>query len=110
MKIFHLGYLLLLDSLDMPDDEFGTRSARLLAQMRDQGYETSLDLVSRKGDPRYQPLVLPALRHLDYLVINELEAGEFSGLRCVTKTTPRTLPISRTPRRSCWRPAYASGW
>lgn len=64
----------------MPDEEFGTRSARLLAQMRDQGYETSLDLVSRKGDPRYQPLVLPALRHLDYLVINELEAGEFSGL------------------------------
>ncbi|ABP58973.1 carbohydrate kinase family protein [Enterobacter sp. 638] len=80
MKIFHLGYLLLLDSLDMPDDEFGTRSARLLAQMREQGYETSLDLVSRKGDPRYQPLVLPALRYVDYLVINELEAGEFSGL------------------------------
>lgn len=80
MKIFHLGYLLLLDSLDMPDDDFGTRSARLLAQMRDQGYETSLDLVSRKGDPRYQPLVLPALRYVDYLVINELEAGEFSGL------------------------------
>lgn len=80
MKIFHLGYLLLLDSLDMPDDEFGTRSARLLSQMREQGYETSLDLVSRKGDPRYQPLVFPALRHLDYLVINELEAGEFSGL------------------------------
>ncbi|EFG5859652.1 carbohydrate kinase family protein [Escherichia coli] len=80
MKIFHLGYLLLLDSLDMPDDVYGTRSARLLAQMRDTGFETSLDLVSRKGDPRYQPLVLPALRHLDYLVINELEAGEFSGL------------------------------
>ena len=80
MKIFHLGYLLLLDSLDMPDEEFGTRSARLLALMRGQGYETSLDLVSRKGDPRYQPLVLPCLPHLDYLVINELEAGEFSGL------------------------------
>ncbi len=80
MKIFHLGYLLLLDSLDRPDEEYGTRSARLLAQMRENGFETSLDLVSRKGDPRYQPLVLPALRHLDYLVINELEAGEFSGL------------------------------
>lgn len=37
MKIFHLGYLLLLGSTDMPDDEFGTRSARLLAQMRDEG-------------------------------------------------------------------------
>lgn len=42
MKIFHLGYLLLLDSLDMPDEEYGTRSARLLAQMRDNGFETSL--------------------------------------------------------------------
>lgn len=80
MKIFHLGYLLLLDSLDMPDDEYGTRSARLLAQMQVQGFETSLDLVSRKGDPRYRPLVNPALTYLDYLVINELEAGEFSGL------------------------------
>lgn len=80
MRIFHLGYLLLLDSLDLPDEEYGTRSARLLALMQAQGYETSLDLVSRQGDPRYQPLVMPALRWLDYLVINELEAGEFSGL------------------------------
>lgn len=79
-KIFHLGYLLLLDSLDMEDAEYGTRSARLLAMMTQQGYETSLDLVSRQGDPRYRPMVLPALRWLDYLVINELEAGEFSGL------------------------------
>ncbi|MGE6303179.1 carbohydrate kinase family protein [Serratia liquefaciens] len=79
-KIFHLGYLLLLDSLDCPDEEFGTRSARLLAQMQQRGYQTSLDLVSRQGDPRYRALVLPALRWLDYLVINELEAGEFTGL------------------------------
>ncbi|HKN05273.1 MAG TPA: carbohydrate kinase family protein [Buttiauxella sp.] len=79
-KIFHLGYLLLLDSLDIEDTEYGTRSARLLAMMTLQGYETSLDLVSRQGDPRYRPMVLPVLRWLDYLVINELEAGEFSGL------------------------------
>lgn len=83
-RIFHLGYLLLLDCLDCPDDEFGTRSARLLAQMQQRGYYTSLDLVSRQGDPRYRSLVLPVLRWLDYLVINELEAGEFTGLtlRC----------------------------
>lgn len=48
--------------------------------MTQLGYETSLDLVSRQGDPRYRPMVLPALRWLDYLVINELEASEFSGL------------------------------
>ncbi|WP_413741575.1 carbohydrate kinase family protein [Sodalis sp. RH15] len=79
-RIFHLGYLLLLDRLDSPDPAFGTRSARLLAQMRQRGYHTSLDLVSRQGDPRFQTRVLPALRWLDYLVINELEAGEFTGL------------------------------
>ncbi|HEY4436250.1 MAG TPA: carbohydrate kinase family protein [Lelliottia sp.] len=96
MKIFHLGYLLLLDSLDLADDEFGTRSARLLSQMRDLGYETSLDLVSRKGDPRYQPLVLPALRYVDYLVINELEAGEFSGLEMRDSSdAPNILHIAK---------------
>ncbi len=98
MKIFHLGYLLLLDSLDMPDDVYGTRSARLLAQMRDTGFETSLDLVSRKGDPRYQPLVLPALRHLDYLVINELEAGEFSGLEIRPNGEPHIAHIAAAAR------------
>jgi sugar/nucleoside kinase (ribokinase family) len=52
--------------------------------MQQRGYQTSLDLVSRQGDPRYRPLVLPALRWLDYLVINELEAGEFTGLALCT--------------------------
>lgn len=79
-RLFHLGYLLLLESLDKPDDEYGTRSARLLAQMQRQGYQTSLDLVSRQGDTDYRRQVLPALRWLDYLVINELEAGAFTGL------------------------------
>ena len=36
LKIFHLGYLLLLESLDRPDEVYGTRSARLLAQMRER--------------------------------------------------------------------------
>ncbi|MBD9658410.1 carbohydrate kinase family protein [Pantoea sp. PNT03] len=77
-RIFHLGYLLLLDSLDVPDDQYGTRSARLLAQMQQRGYLTSLDLVSRVSE--YRPLVVPALRWLDYLVINELEAQSLTGI------------------------------
>ena len=110
MKIFHLGYLLLLDSLDMPDKEYGTRSARLLAQMRDNGFETSLDLVSRKGDPRYQPLVMPALRHLDYLVINELEPENLAGWRSASPTASYISRISLPPRANYWMQAYASGW
>lgn len=111
LKIFHLGYLLLLESLDRPDEVYGTRSARLLAQMRERGYEVSLDLVSRKGDPRYRPLVLPALKHLDYLTINELEASEFSGLEIrLPNGEPHVANIARAAsalldagvRCSCW--------
>lgn len=109
LKIFHLGYLLLLESLDRPDEVYGTRSARLLAQMRERGYEVSLDLVSRKGDPRYRPLVLPALKHLDYLTINELEASEFSGLEIrLPNGEPHVANIARAPAH-CLTPAYASG-
>lgn len=36
--------------------------------------------MSREGDPRYHLLVTPTLCWLDYLTINELEAGELSGL------------------------------
>ncbi|MGL4861142.1 MAG: carbohydrate kinase family protein [Enterobacteriaceae bacterium] len=79
-KIFHLGYLLLLQELDKEDKEFGSVSARLFADMQQLGYHTSLDLVSRQGDPRYQSLLLPTLPWLDYLIINELEAGELTGL------------------------------
>ena len=77
-RIFHLGYLLLLESLDHADETFGTRSARLLAMMQQRGYYTSLDLVSRAGDNR--PLILPSLRWLDYLIINELEAEALTGI------------------------------
>lgn len=77
-RIFHLGYLLLLESLDRQDDDFGTRSAHLLAKMQQCGYRTSLDLASRAGD--YRPLILPSLRWLDYLVINELEAEALTGI------------------------------
>ncbi|STV65556.1 kinase [Klebsiella pneumoniae subsp. pneumoniae] len=70
------------------------RSARLLAQMRERGYEVSLDLVSRKGDPRYRPLVLPALKHLDYLASMNWKPASLAGWRFVYPTASRTSPIS----------------
>ena len=36
MKIFHLGYLMLLDNLALADEVYGTRSAHLLAQMAER--------------------------------------------------------------------------
>ncbi len=75
--IFHLGYILLLDGLDAPDAEYGTQAARLLARVQAAGIKTSLDLVSEQSD-RFTRIVRPALRHCDYVIVNELEAAAAS--------------------------------
>lgn len=92
--IFHLGYLLLLDGLDAPDDEYGTRGARLLARVHDAGIKTSLDLVSEQSD-RFQRIVRPALKHCDYVVINELEAAAATGLPAVDASGRATAATLR---------------
>src|SRR6185312_11208817 len=45
-RIFHLGYLLLLDAMDGPDAKYGTKAARLLAAAQNAGLKTSVDVVS----------------------------------------------------------------
>lgn len=77
-RVFHLGYLLLLDALDSPDKKYGTRAARLLAEAQKAGLKTSVDVVSEDGD-RYQRVVTPALRYTDYCILNEVEAGRTTG-------------------------------
>src|SRR3989442_306303 len=78
--IFHLVYLLLLDALDEPGTKFGTRAARLLASAQAAGLKTSVDVVSEDSD-RFNKIVTPALKHVDYLIINEIEAGKTTGLK-----------------------------
>src|SRR5258707_11728819 len=60
-RIFHLGYLLLLDALDEPDNGFGTRAARLLARAQQAGVKTSVDVVT-EGSGRVWHGVTPALK------------------------------------------------
>ena len=83
--IFHLGYILLLDGLDAPDAEYGTQAARLLARVEAAGIKTSLDLVSEQSD-RFPRIVRPALRHCDYVIVNELEAASATGLPATDAT------------------------
>lgn len=78
--MFHLGYLLLLDALDEPDSKFGTRAARILASAQAAGLKTSVDVVSEDSD-RFNKIVTPALKYVDYLIINELEAGKTTGFK-----------------------------
>jgi sugar/nucleoside kinase (ribokinase family) len=102
-KFFHLGYLLLLDLLDQPDAEFGTAAARVLHAARDAGFKTSIDVVSEDSQ-RFADIVLPALRHTDYCIMNEFEIERTTGI----PTKPNGL-VSLSAIESASRQLLTSG-
>ncbi len=79
-RIFHLGYLLLLDAMDEVDKVHGTKAARLLKEAQDAGLKTSVDVVSEDSD-RFSKIVTPALKFVDYCILNEVEAGKTTGFK-----------------------------
>jgi sugar/nucleoside kinase (ribokinase family) len=79
-RIFHLGYLLLLDALDATDPKFGTKGASLLHAAQQAGLKTSVDVVSEDSD-RFAKIVLPAVKFADYCILNEVEAGKTTGFK-----------------------------
>ena len=81
-KIFHIGYILLLDALDQEDAEYGSRFRRL---------------------------VPPALRYADYCVINEYEAEQTTGIRLrdeagalIRENIPQALRAMKAMGVSTW--------
>ena len=82
-RVFHLGYLLLLDELDKPDKTHGTRAAALLAAAQEAGLRTSVDVVSEDSN-RFAQIVTPALKHVDYCILNEIEAAKTTGFKIRT--------------------------
>jgi len=77
-KIFHLGYLLLLDKIDAPSATHGTVAAEILSRAQAAGLKTSIDCVSEDSD-RFPKIVLPALKYVDYCIMNEFEAGRVTN-------------------------------
>lgn len=72
VKMLHLGYFLLLDKIDNGDGE------KILKLAQEKGIKTSIDLVSENSD-RYKQVV-PCLKYTDNLIINEVEAGNITGI------------------------------
>lgn len=93
-RIFHLGYLLLLDTLDQPDPVYGVVAAGVLKGLSEKGYRISVDCVSEESD-RYQSVVIPCLPYMNYLIVNEMEAGRITGINLRNKNgeiIPERLP------------------
>lgn len=108
VDILHIGYILLLDALDAPDEQYGTKMARLLRTAREHGIKTSIDVVSETGD-RFNKIVPPALKYADYCIINELEAQATTGIPLrsdtgglLTDNLPKALKQLKTLGVSRW--------
>jgi len=72
--IFHIGYICLMDALDRPDDEYGTRMARLLHKVQKAGILTSVDAIT-DSTGRHRTLMPAAMKYADIMCVNEHEAG-----------------------------------
>ena len=108
VDLLHVGYILLLDALDAPDEVYGTKMARLLHTAQRRGIKTSIDVVSEAGE-RFRHIVVPALKYTDYCVINELEAQATTGValtdgqgRLIPEKLPEALKRMKALGVSTW--------
>lgn len=97
-KHFHVGYLLLLDKLDEVAPDGTTGASRLLARASKAGMLTSVDLVSEDSD-RFAAVMAPALPHIDFLIINELEAARTAGVEVMTEGKPDPAKLATAAAR-----------
>lgn len=102
-KLFHLGYLLLLDRLDTLSADGQTGAANVLLRARAAGLRTSLDCVSDHSD-RFRAVAAPALPHVDYFFANDYEAERLTGI--ALRHDGRLLPAAL---RASARSLLASG-
>lgn len=80
--IFHIGYICLLDALDAPDAQYGTKMARLLAKVRSAGILTSVDAIT-DSTGRHRILMPAAMKQADIMCVNEHEASAGLGMELI---------------------------
>lgn len=73
-KMLHVGYLMLLDYFDKLSSDGKTPMSEFLKSARAEGIKTSIDIVSETSG-NFHKVVTSALPHCDYVIINEIEAG-----------------------------------
>lgn len=71
-RILHLGYFLLLQKVDEGD------GVLILKKAKEIGMKTAIDIVSENSDRYF--LIRECLPYVDYLIINEYEAGKLAGM------------------------------
>ncbi|MEP4433061.1 MAG: carbohydrate kinase family protein, partial [Hyphomicrobiales bacterium] len=78
-KLFYLGYIMLLEQMDLLRADGRTSAAEILGQARENGMITCVDLVSA-AHAEYSKIVAASAPYIDYLVLNETEAARATGI------------------------------
>ncbi|MEM9125825.1 MAG: carbohydrate kinase family protein [Pseudomonadota bacterium] len=73
-RIFYLAYLNMLDAMDAFGADGRTAASHVFERASNAGMITIADLVSR-NQPKFRDVVTASAPFLDYLLLNELEAG-----------------------------------
>ena len=82
-RLFHLGYLMLLDAMDEFVSEGRSRASLALEMAQKAGLVTTLDMVSTEN-AQFREIAESALPFADHLVVNEIEAGKVTALELKT--------------------------
>ena len=77
-RLFHFGYLLLLDRLDLLIDG-RPRATEVLRRARAAGLRTSIDCVSEDSQ-RFRAVIAPVLPEVDFLFANDFEVEKTTGI------------------------------
>ena len=77
-RIFYLGYMCLLRTLDVVETGGRTKASHLFEQASARGLTTVADLVSSETG-NFAAIINPSLPHLDYLFLNEYELARLAG-------------------------------
>jgi sugar/nucleoside kinase (ribokinase family) len=77
-RLFHFGYLLLLDQLDLLVDG-RPRAVEVLRRARAAGLSTSIDCVSEDSQ-RFRAVIAPVLPWVDLFFANDFEAEKTTGI------------------------------
>jgi sugar/nucleoside kinase (ribokinase family) len=83
-RIFHLAYMLLLKQFDKLDGKGRTKASTVFENAKKLGFYTSSDVISESSN-RFKNIIPPSLPFIDFLFINEYEAGKLSGHNLIKK-------------------------
>jgi sugar/nucleoside kinase (ribokinase family) len=96
-RLFHFGYLLLLDRLDLLVDG-RPRATEVLERARTAGLSTSIDCVSEDSE-RFRAVIAPVLPWVDIFFANDFEAEKITGIPLRSGNSIQPAAVQKAARR-----------